>query len=202
MSGPGRGPLPHPNRSLKPLTHSHTQSIHPLPPSLTNPSPTPTTLPCHAMARQVGDEAAGDAVRGDQHDVPRAHHPPRHQGIYLYTYTHACLPPFPLLPHSSHPSPFPPPLPPKPIPSPFPPSPQVFLPPIGGSTVYIFGDPEKIPDESVPLTARVHDECNGNCSCIYVCVYVVYIYVGEGRLRWWVWAAVSVRRVHDECNGA
>jgi hypothetical protein len=37
----------------------------------------------------------------------------------------------------------------------------VFLPPIGGSTVYIFGDPEKIPDESVPLTARVHDECNG-----------------------------------------
>ncbi|EKU21887.1 gtp cyclohydrolase ii [Nannochloropsis gaditana CCMP526] len=49
---------------------------------------------------------------------------------------------------------------------------QVFLPPIGGSTVYIFGDPEKIPDESVPLTARVHDECNGSdvfgsdiCTC-------------------------------------
>ncbi|TFJ82443.1 hypothetical protein NSK_006269 [Nannochloropsis salina CCMP1776] len=49
---------------------------------------------------------------------------------------------------------------------------KVFLPPIGGSTVYIFGDPEKIPDESVPLTARVHDECNGSdvfgsdiCTC-------------------------------------
>lgn len=42
---------------------------------------------------------------------------------------------------------------------------QVFLPPIGGSTVYIFGDPEKIPDESVPLTARVHDECNGEFLC-------------------------------------
>jgi hypothetical protein len=37
----------------------------------------------------------------------------------------------------------------------------VFLPPIGGSTVYIFGDPAKIPDENTPLTVRVHDECNG-----------------------------------------
>jgi len=49
---------------------------------------------------------------------------------------------------------------------------KVFLPPIGGLTVYIWGDPSKIPDESVELTCRVHDECNGSdvfgsdiCTC-------------------------------------
>ena len=49
---------------------------------------------------------------------------------------------------------------------------KVFLPPIGGMTVYIWGDVEKIPDESVELTCRVHDECNGSdvfgadiCAC-------------------------------------
>jgi GTP cyclohydrolase II len=49
---------------------------------------------------------------------------------------------------------------------------DVFLPPIGGQTVYIFGDPEKLSDPSVTLTARVHDECNGSdvfgsdiCTC-------------------------------------
>jgi GTP cyclohydrolase II len=49
---------------------------------------------------------------------------------------------------------------------------QVFLPPIGGLTVYIFGNPEFIDDESKELTLRVHDECNGSdvfgsdiCTC-------------------------------------
>lgn len=49
---------------------------------------------------------------------------------------------------------------------------KVFLPPIGGQTVYIWGDPATITDESVPLTVRVHDECNGSdvfgsdiCTC-------------------------------------
>jgi GTP cyclohydrolase II len=49
---------------------------------------------------------------------------------------------------------------------------KVFLPPIGGFTVYIFGNVEDIPDESIPLTVRVHDECNGSdvfgsdiCTC-------------------------------------
>ena len=48
----------------------------------------------------------------------------------------------------------------------------VFLPPIGGSTVYIFGPPEKLSDRSASVTARVHDECNGSdvfgsdiCTC-------------------------------------
>jgi len=49
---------------------------------------------------------------------------------------------------------------------------KVFLPPIGGLTIYIFGDYRTIPDESIPLTVRVHDECNGSdvfgsdiCTC-------------------------------------
>jgi GTP cyclohydrolase II len=49
---------------------------------------------------------------------------------------------------------------------------EVFLPPIGGQTLYMFGDVEHIGNRSVPLTARVHDECNGSdvfgsdiCTC-------------------------------------
>jgi GTP cyclohydrolase II len=49
---------------------------------------------------------------------------------------------------------------------------DVFLPPIGGQTVYMFGDPRKLSDPAVTLTARVHDECNGSdvfgsdiCTC-------------------------------------
>jgi GTP cyclohydrolase II len=49
---------------------------------------------------------------------------------------------------------------------------DVFLPPIGGQTAYVFGDIKKLNDPSVPLTARVHDECNGSdvfgsdiCTC-------------------------------------
>jgi len=49
---------------------------------------------------------------------------------------------------------------------------KTFLPPIGGLTIYIWGDPKSIPDESIPLTVRVHDECNGSdvfgsdiCTC-------------------------------------
>ena len=49
---------------------------------------------------------------------------------------------------------------------------EVFMPPIGGITAYIFGDPEKLSDKNVPLACRVHDECNGSdvfgsdiCTC-------------------------------------
>ncbi|KAI5306917.1 Uracil-regulated protein 1 [Ascosphaera pollenicola] len=49
---------------------------------------------------------------------------------------------------------------------------KLFLPPIGGLTVYIFGDPEKVSDPSRRLALRVHDECNGSdvfgsdiCTC-------------------------------------
>lgn len=39
---------------------------------------------------------------------------------------------------------------------------KIFLPPIGGLTIYIWGDPDTIPDEDIELTCRVHDECNGS----------------------------------------
>lgn len=49
---------------------------------------------------------------------------------------------------------------------------KLFLPPIGGLTVYIFGDPAKMADPNVRLALRVHDECNGSdvfgsdiCTC-------------------------------------
>ena len=49
---------------------------------------------------------------------------------------------------------------------------EVFLPPIGGQTLYIFGAPSDLADPAVELTARVHDECNGSdvfgsdiCTC-------------------------------------
>ncbi|KAI0503281.1 GTP cyclohydrolase N terminal-domain-containing protein [Xylaria bambusicola] len=49
---------------------------------------------------------------------------------------------------------------------------KVFLPPIGGLTVYCFGDPAKMSDENVRLSLRIHDECNGSdvfgsdiCTC-------------------------------------
>jgi len=49
---------------------------------------------------------------------------------------------------------------------------SVFLPPIGGMTLYIFGDPAGLGDPAKTLTCRVHDECNGSdvfgsdiCTC-------------------------------------
>jgi len=49
---------------------------------------------------------------------------------------------------------------------------KVFLPPIGGTTIYCFGDASKLGDRKVPLACRVHDECNGSdvfgsdiCTC-------------------------------------
>lgn len=49
---------------------------------------------------------------------------------------------------------------------------HVFLPPIGGTTVYIIGDAAAIPDPNRPVAVRVHDECNGSdvfgsdiCTC-------------------------------------
>jgi len=55
---------------------------------------------------------------------------------------------------------------------------KVFLPPIGGISVYIFGPPEFISDPSKKLTLRVHDECNGSdvfgsdiCTCRPYLIY-------------------------------
>jgi GTP cyclohydrolase II len=49
---------------------------------------------------------------------------------------------------------------------------NVFLPPIGGLSIYIFGDASYLSDPTKKLTVRVHDECNGSdvfgsdiCTC-------------------------------------
>ena len=49
---------------------------------------------------------------------------------------------------------------------------KIFLPPIGGISVYIFGDTSAIPDPERKVACRVHDECNGSdvfgsdiCTC-------------------------------------
>jgi GTP cyclohydrolase II len=49
---------------------------------------------------------------------------------------------------------------------------KLFLPPIGGLTVYCFGNPAKMSDPKVKLSLRIHDECNGSdvfgsdiCTC-------------------------------------
>jgi GTP cyclohydrolase II len=49
---------------------------------------------------------------------------------------------------------------------------QLFLPPIGGMTVYLFGDVERLGDPDTVIACRVHDECNGSdvfgsdiCTC-------------------------------------
>jgi GTP cyclohydrolase II len=49
---------------------------------------------------------------------------------------------------------------------------QVFLPPIGGTTVYLMGDVENLGRTGTHITCRVHDECNGSdvfgsdiCTC-------------------------------------
>ncbi|MFS4460685.1 GTP cyclohydrolase II [Bdellovibrio sp. HCB2-146] len=49
---------------------------------------------------------------------------------------------------------------------------KVMLPPIGSTTVYVFGDVKDLSNPNVELTCRVHDECNGSdvfgsdiCTC-------------------------------------
>jgi GTP cyclohydrolase II len=57
---------------------------------------------------------------------------------------------------------------------------KVFLPPIGNLTVYIFGNPAYMSDETKELTLRVHDECNGSdvfgsdiCTCKPYLTYAI-----------------------------
>ena len=49
---------------------------------------------------------------------------------------------------------------------------KVWLPPVGSTTVYIFGNPEHLSNPEIELSCRVHDECNGSdvfgsdiCTC-------------------------------------
>jgi len=61
---------------------------------------------------------------------------------------------------------------------------DIFLPPIGGISIYIFGDPSTVSDPKVKLACRVHDECNGSdvfgsdiCTCRPYLVHGVEIAV-------------------------
>jgi GTP cyclohydrolase II len=74
---------------------------------------------------------------------------------------------------------------------------KVLLPPIGSTTVYMFGDVSAISDPTKELTVRVHDECNGSdvfgsdiCTCRPYLIHgieeaikagVVVYYRKEGR---------------------
>ena len=49
---------------------------------------------------------------------------------------------------------------------------DILLPPIGGTTVYVFGEVDRIAEPSTVIACRVHDECNGSdvfgsdiCTC-------------------------------------
>ncbi|KAH8174254.1 GTP cyclohydrolase II domain-containing protein [Sarocladium implicatum] len=66
---------------------------------------------------------------------------------------------------------------------------KLFLPPIGGLTVYCFGDPAKMSDESVRLSLRIHDECNGSdvfgsdiCTCRPYLLFGIEEAVKEAQL--------------------
>ncbi|KAJ1550952.1 Uracil-regulated protein 1, partial [Nowakowskiella sp. JEL0078] len=55
---------------------------------------------------------------------------------------------------------------------------KVFLPPIGGLSIYILGDPADISNPNKALTLRIHDECNGSdvfgsdiCTCRPYLIY-------------------------------
>ncbi|KAI9049315.1 hypothetical protein LZ554_007159 [Drepanopeziza brunnea f. sp. 'monogermtubi'] len=65
---------------------------------------------------------------------------------------------------------------------------KLFLPPIGGLTVYCFGDPAKMSDEKVRLALRIHDECNGSdvfgsdiCTCRPYLIYGIEEAVKEAQ---------------------
>ena len=65
---------------------------------------------------------------------------------------------------------------------------EVFLPPIGGLTVYLVGELEAIADPNRPLTVRVHDECNGSdvfgsdiCTCRPYLVHGIEVAVATAQ---------------------
>src|SRR5947208_10973521 len=65
---------------------------------------------------------------------------------------------------------------------------EVFLPPIGGTTVYLFGDVELIGRPETVIACRVHDECNGSdvfgsdiCTCRPYLVHGVEVCVATAQ---------------------
>jgi GTP cyclohydrolase II len=65
---------------------------------------------------------------------------------------------------------------------------EVFLPPIGGATVYLFGAVERLAKPGALITCRVHDECNGSdvfgsdiCTCRPYLVHGVEVCVATAQ---------------------
>ncbi len=65
---------------------------------------------------------------------------------------------------------------------------EVFLPPIGGTTVYLFGDPAKLGRPDTPIACRIHDECNGSdvfgsdiCTCRPYLAHGIEVCVGMAQ---------------------
>lgn len=57
---------------------------------------------------------------------------------------------------------------------------KVFLPPIGGTSVYLFGDVQRLNDPRTRIACRIHDECSGSdvfgsdlCTCRPYLAYAV-----------------------------
>jgi GTP cyclohydrolase II len=65
---------------------------------------------------------------------------------------------------------------------------QLFLPPIGGMTIYLFGEIERLGDPGTVIACRVHDECNGSdvfgsdiCTCRPYLVHGVEVCVATAQ---------------------
>jgi GTP cyclohydrolase II len=65
---------------------------------------------------------------------------------------------------------------------------EVFLPPVGGTTVYLFGPVERLGEPGTAIACRVHDECNGSdvfgsdvCTCRPYLVHGVEVCVAAAQ---------------------
>jgi GTP cyclohydrolase II len=65
---------------------------------------------------------------------------------------------------------------------------EIFLPPIGGTTVYLFGAVERLAEPCTAIACRVHDECNGSdvfgsdiCTCRPYLVHGVEVCVATAQ---------------------
>jgi GTP cyclohydrolase II len=65
---------------------------------------------------------------------------------------------------------------------------EIFLPPIGGTTVYLFGAVERLTEPGMVIACRVHDECNGSdvfgsdiCTCRPYLVHGVEVCVATAQ---------------------
>ncbi len=65
---------------------------------------------------------------------------------------------------------------------------EVFLPPIGGQTVYLFGDADKLGRAETKIACRVHDECNGSdvfgsdiCTCRPYLAHGIEVCIGTAQ---------------------